>query len=485
MRRRARGWVAFGGLLLLAGCAPRVTLDPPVATPPADFSGTAMPGPGGPVSIHQNEWPNLTWWSIFEDPQLESLILEALAKNNTLTIAVRQVEIARALVRESRAGLLPQATLAPAVAWSRISNNGPALPGTEGKLLDAYALPVTLSYEFDFWNKNKLALESAQAFARASEQDWRTLYIEIVSSVATTYFNIATTLAELRITERTLAVFVDNLKFIQRQYDVGVASALDLQRAKGQVSVTQALIPDLERQAQQFQHQLAVLLGRNAGEAVGVRPLDATRAPAELPGGVPSGLLQRRPDIRAEQDRLRATAARVGVARALFFPDITLNLSAGATSISTGSLFLPGSFAMDFLASAAVPLFRGGALEANFDANVAAYRQEVAVYQQTVLVAFQETADAISQVEERTIERDRLGQAVTDQDGAYQLANRAYRAGVSSYLDVLDAERTLLIAQLAHAAVEGQRLIAMISLYKSLGGGWDASDAQPVPVSSR
>ena len=303
--------------------------------------------------------------------------------------------------------------------------------------------------------------------------------------MATTYFNIATTLAELHITERTLAVFVDNLKFIQRQYDVGVASALDLQRAKGQVSVTQAIIPDLERQAQQFQHQLAVLLGRNPGEAVGVRPLDATRAPAELPGGVPSGLLQRRPDIRAEQDRLRATAARVGVARALFFPDITLSLSAGATSISTGSLFLPGSFAMDFLASAAVPLFRGGALEANFDANVAAYRQEVAVYQQTVLTAFQETADAISQVEERTIERDRLRQAVTDQDGAYQLANRAYRAGVSSYLDVLDAERTLLVAQLAHAAVEGQRLIAMISLYKSLGGGWDASDGQPVPVSSR
>ena len=395
------------------------------------------------------------------------------------------MEIARALVRESRAGLLPQATLAPAVAWSRISNNGPALPGTQGKLLDAYALPVTLSYEFDFWNKNKLALESAQAFAAAGEQDWRTLYIEIVSSVATTYFNIATTLAELRITERTLAVFVDNLKFIQRQYDVGVASALDLQRAKAQVSTTQAILPDLERQAQQFQHQLAVLLGRNPGEAVGVRPLDATRAPAELPGGVPSGLLQRRPDIRAEQDRLRATAARVGVARALFFPDITLSLSAGATSISTGSLFLPGSFAMDFLASAAVPLFRGGALEANFDANVAAYRQEVAVYQQTVLTAFQETADAISQVEERTIERDRLRQAVTDQDGAYQLANRAYRAGVSSYLDVLDAERTLLVAELALAAVEGQRLIAMISLYKSLGGGWDASDGQPVPVSSR
>ena len=140
---------------------------------------------------------------------------------------------------------------------------------------------------------------------------------------------------------------------------------------------------------------------------------------------------------------------------------------------------------MDFLASAAVPLFRGGALEANFDANVAAYRQEVAVYQQTVLIAFRETADAISQVEELTTERDRLRQAVADQDGSYQLANRAYRAGVSSYLDVLDAERTLLVAELALAAVEGQRLIAMISLYKSLGGGWDAGDGQPVPVSSR
>ena len=188
---------------------------------------------------------------------------------------------------------------------------------------------------------------------------------------------------------------------------------------------------------------------------------------------MPSGLLQRRPDIRGQQDRLKAAAARVGVARALYFPDFTLNLAAGALSISTGSLFLPGSFTMEFLASAAEPLFRGGALEANLDANVAVYRQEVAAYQETVLVAFRETADAISQIQELTHRRDRLRQAVADQDRSYALANRAYRAGVTSFLDVLDAQRVLLAAQDALAGVEGQRLVAMISLYKSLGGGWE------------
>jgi outer membrane protein, multidrug efflux system len=478
------GRAAVVGLLLVAGCAPKVTLSPPSVEPAATFAGTAMPGPGGPVPLRQNEWPNLTWWRIFEDPQLESLIAEALAKNNNLTIAVQQVEVARALVRVRRAGLLPQATLTPAVDWTRFSNNG-LFAGLNGHLFETYNLPVTLSYEFDFWNKNKLGLESAQALAAASLQDWRTLYLAIVASVATSYFNIATTRAEIRITEQTLVSYTQNLKFIQRQYDVGVASALDLQRAKALVSTTQALLPDLQRQVQEFQHQLAVLLGRNPGEAVAVRALDDTRAPAELPGGVPSGLLERRPDIRAEQDRLRAVAARVGVARALFFPDFTLDIAAGAQSVSTGSLFLPGSFVMDFLARASVPLFRGGALEANLDANLAAYRQEVAVYQQVVLTAFQETADAISEVEELTNQRDQLRQAVADQARARQLADRSYQAGVSSYLDVLDAERTLLAAQNALASVEGRRVIAMISLYKSLGGGWDPSDARPVPVSSR
>jgi multidrug efflux system outer membrane protein len=473
---RPRRWAAFIGLTLLAGCAPKVKLEPPVVQPPAGFSGTAMPGPEGPVPIRRDEWPSLSWWKIFEDPQLESLITEALARNNNLTVAAQQVEVARALARQSRSALLPQASLAPSADWRRASNNAPTIPAARGTLDDFYSLPVTLSYEFDFWNKNKLALQSAQSLAAASEQDWRTLYIQIVSDVAATYFSIATALDEIRITEQTLDSYRENLKFVQRQYDVGTASELDRQRARTQISQTEALLPAFRLRVQELQHRLALLLGRNPGDGVPVRALLETKAPAELPGGVPSGLLQRRPDIRAQQDRVKAAAARVGVARALFFPDFTLNIAAGAVSISTGSLFLPGSFAMDFIASAVQPLFRGGALEANFDANVAAYKQEVAAYQETVLTAFRETADAISQVQELTNRRDRLRQAVGDQDRSYQLAIRSYKAGATSYLDVLDAQRNLLAAQDALSAVEGQRFVAMISLYKSLGGGWDAAE---------
>lgn len=461
-------------MVLLAGCAPNAKLEPPRVEPPASFSGSAMPAPDGPVPIRQNEWPNLTWWKIFEDPQLETLMAEALARNNTLAVAAQQVEVARALARQSRAPLLPQANLAPLIDWRRTSNNAPTIPAARGTLDDFYAVPVTLGYEFDFWNKNKLALQSAQSRAAASEQDWRTLYIQIVSGVAATYFNISTALEELRITEQTLESYREYLRYVQRQYDVGVASEFDLQRTKTQISRTEAVLPDVRLRVQELQHGLAVLLGRNPGEAVAVRPLLETKVPGELPGGVPSGLLQRRPDIRASQDRVKAAAARVGVARALYFPDFTLNIAAGAVSISTGSLFLPGSFAMDFLASAVQPLFRGGALEANFDANVAAYKQEVAAYQETVLTAFRETADAISQVQELTQRRGRLRQAVADEERSYALANRSYRAGASSSLDVLDAQRSLLVAQNALAAVEGRRLIGMISLYKSLGGGWDA-----------
>jgi multidrug efflux system outer membrane protein len=332
---------------------------------------------------------------------------------------------------------------------------------------------VTLNYEFDFWDKNKLAYQSAQLLAAASEQDWRTIHIGIVSSVAATYFNIATALAELRVADATLASYREYLAVTRRRFEVGVSPALDVQRTKSQISVTEALIPVFRLRAEELQHQLAVLLGRNPGDAVPVRPLDAVTVPTELPGGVPSGLLQRRPDIRAQQERVQAAATRVGVARALYFPQFTLNLSVGAVALSPENLFLPGSFAMDFLAQAVAPLFRGGELEANFNANVAAYKQEIAAYQQTVLVAFRETHDAIAQTQELTHQRDRLRQAVADEERSYQLATRSYVGGASSYLEVLDAQRALLLAQSALVSVEGRRLVAMISLYKSLGGGWE------------
>jgi multidrug efflux system outer membrane protein len=466
-----RWLAAVVGLAVLGGCAPRVTLEPPQVEAPPTLEGTAVPALLGPVAIRRDEWPDLTWWKIFEDPQLEALIGEALARNNNLAVARQQVEVARALARRSRAALLPQAALAPAIQWQRTSNNDPGVPG--GGLDDSYTMPVVLSYEFDFWSKNKLAFQSAQSVAAATEQDWRTLYIQIVSSVATVYFNIATTDAQLAIIERTLESFRENLKLVQRQYVVGTASELDLQRAKTQVSTTEALIPGLRLRSELLHHQLSVLLGKNPGDAVGIRALDQTKAPLELPGGFPGGLLQRRPDIQASQKRLQAAAARVGVARAQFFPDFRVDITAGAVAISTGSLFLPGSFAMQFLASAFQPLFQGGALEANLDANVAAYRQEAAAYRETVLVAFREMADAISQVQELTNTRDRLRQAVDDQQRSYTLADRSYRGGVSSYLDVLDAERNLLSAQNALAEADGLRVVAMVSLYKSLGGGWD------------
>jgi multidrug efflux system outer membrane protein len=459
-------------VFVLAACAPKVKLEPATVEPRASFAGTATPMLDGPVPIRENVWPSPDWWQVFEDPQLAALVIEALRQNNNLAVAAQQIEVARALAMQNRAALLPQATLVPAITWSRISNNAPVIPGSRGLLTDAYFLPVTLSYEFDFWDKNKLALQSAQALAAASEHDWRTLYIEIASSVATTYFNIATTLAEIQVAEETLRSFREYLRVVQRRYDVGIASALDLQSVKAQISTTEATIPELRLRGEELQHSLAVLLGRNPGDAVDVRALDATRAPVELPGGVPSGLLQRRPDIRAQQDRVQAAAARVGVARALYFPDFTINLAAGAASISTGSLFLPGSFAMDFLAAAAVPLFRGGALEANLNANIAGYKQEVAAYQQVVLVAFQETQDAIAQVQELTRQRDQLRQAVAEEERLLALANRSYDAGLSSYLEVLDAERNLLAARNSLVGVEGRRLVAMISLYKSLGGGW-------------
>ncbi len=456
--------------MVAAACAPRVKLDPPRSDVPASFRGSAVPG--GTVGLRDNEWPSLEWWTVFEDPALEAIIEEAVATNRSLEIAARQVEVARAGALGARAPLFPQVTLAPGVSWQRTSENGPVAPASRGQLTDSYAVPLTLSYELDFWGKNKLAFQSAQSLALATEADWRTLEIEIVAAVASTYFGIVTTLAEIHVAEQTLASYQSYLNLLQRRLEAGAASELEVQRIRAQISLTEAIIPGLRLRAQELQHRLAVLVGRNPGEAVVVRPLEATRAPIELPGGVPSGLLQRRPDIRAQQDRLQASAARVGVARALYFPSFTIDLAAGASSVAAKTLFFPESFAMDLLAQAAAPIFRGGALDANLDANVAAYRQAVAAYEQSILVAVQETQDAISQIQELTAQRDQLRRAVAEEERAFRLVNRAFEGGVSSYLEVLDVERSLLADRASLTVVEGRRLVAMVSLFKSLGGGW-------------
>jgi NodT family efflux transporter outer membrane factor (OMF) lipoprotein len=468
LRTRAE---ALGAVLVIAtGCAPAVTLDAPRAGLPASFRGSAVPG--GKVDIRENEWPSLDWWKVFEDPVLDALIRESVVSNRSLEIAARQVEVARAVALGARAPLFPQVTAIPGVSWQRVSDNAPFQTTSRGQTLDSYAIPITLSYELDFWGKNKLAFQSAQSLALATEADWRTLQIEIVAAVASTYFGIVTTLAEIRVAEQTLDSYRSYLDLLERRLAAGAASELELQRIRAQISLTEAIIPGLRRRGQELQHRLAVLAGRNPGDAVTVRPLEVTRLPAELPGGVPSGLLHRRPDVQAQQERVQAAAALVGVARALYFPSFTIDLAAGASSIAAKTLFFPESFAVDLLAQAAVPIFRGGALDANLDANVAAYKQAVAAYEQSILVALQETQDAVSQIQELTTQRDELRQAVAEEERSYRLVNRAYEGGVSSYLEVLDVERSLLTDRAALTVVEGARLVAMVSLFKSLGGGW-------------
>jgi multidrug efflux system outer membrane protein len=468
---RRRGARALGAVLVVAaGCAPDVKLDPPRAGLPPSFRGPAVPG--GTVDIRESQWPSPDWWKVFEDPALDALIRESLGANRGLEVAARQVEVARAIALGARAPLFPEVTAVPGVGWLRVSENAPFLTAARGQTLDTYAIPITLGYEVDFWSKNKLAFQSAQSLALATEADWRTLQIEIVAAVASTYFGIVTTLAEIQVAEQTLASYRSYLSLLERRLAAGAASELEVQRIRAQISLTEAIIPGLRRRGQELQHRLAVLVGRNPGDDVAVRPLETTRVPAELPGGVPSGLLHRRPDIQAQQERVKAAAARVGVARALYFPTFTIDLAAGASSVAFKTLFFPESFAVDLLAQAAVPIFRGGALDANLDANLAAYKQAVAAYEQAVLVALQETMDAVSQIQELTAQRDELRQAVAEEERSYRLVSRAYEGGISSYLEVLDVERSLLQDRAALTVVEGARLVAMVSLFKSLGGGW-------------
>ncbi len=457
------------GLLLLNGCAvgPRYS-KPPASTPPA-YKETP---PNWKQAQPADQIVRGKWWEVFHDPQLDSLEEQVNVSNQTLKAAQAQFAQARAFLRLNRADLYP--TLNAGVSATRVhqSQNRP-LSGSTNVYTDL-VLPFDVSYEADVWGRVRRTVEAARSSAQASAADVESVSLSLHAELAVDYFQLRTLDAEERLLNSTVAAFEKALELTQNRYTGGVASAVDVAQAQTQLETTRAQAVDLLVQRAQFEHAIATLIGKPAS-SFSLAPAPWTAPPPQVPTGLPSELLERRPDIAGAERRVSAANAQIGVARAAYFPQITLNATGGFESTSvTNWLSGPSGFAAAGL-SALVTVFDVGRRRALNEQAAAAYDQSVATYRQTILNAFQEVEDNLAAL--RILENEARVQdvAVTAAEHSLELSNNRYKGGVSSYLEVITAQSTALADERAAVDILRRRMTASVLLIKALGGGWDVS----------
>jgi multidrug efflux system outer membrane protein len=466
---RAAPLLALALSTLLAACA-AVGPDyqrPPVETPPA-WSVEAPWRPAAPADAE----PKGDWWLRFGDPQLDALQRQAAAGNQTLALAGARLEQARAVLRVAGAGLLPSATLQARQSRARISANRPltSYSGTNFAVVqDDSVLSLGVAWELDVAGRIRRAIESAEASAEQSAADLGNAQLLVQTDLATAYFNLRATDIELDALARSIALQRRALDFVGTRYELGASSGVEVaqQRALLDTTLTQAEI--LRRQRGPFEHAIATLTGTPAPRFA-LAPDTRIPAAPPIPIGIPSDVLERRPDVAAAERAMAAANAQIGVATAAWYPSITLNPSVGFESRAFESLFSAPSVLWSLGAQLAQPLFSAGRIRGNVDVARAAYDATVAGYRRTVLVAMQEVEDGISSIAalERANERSRI--AVESARRVLDLSTARYEGGATTFLDVIAAQQTLLTAERLDAQVAGQRAIASVFLVKALGG---------------
>lgn len=426
---------------------------------------------------------DLGWWELFQDENLQALIRKALVENKDVRIAVARVRESRALLAATGADLFPQIDGKASLQRNQVSQavvrqfglgsglpqggNVPQIPATT-----QFRATADLSFELDFWGRLRRATEAAQADLLARESASRTVVLTLVSDLAKAYFELQELDFQLELAKSTLKTRQEALDLIRLRKLVGQRSTLEIRRAEQDVSRAQAVIPDLERQIGQKEHQLTLLMGRNPARIIRGTSLRDHPLPPKVPAGLPSALLGRRPDIVEAEQRLVAANAKIGVAKAAFFPQISLTGNFGAQSLQFADLFVGSSRVWMFGPTLTVPIFNMGRNRANLEISRAQQEQALASYERTIQQAFREVEDALlahQKIQEVRTEQERLIKLSRE---ALELAQLEYLNGKASYLEVLVAQREALNAEMALAQTQRNHLLAVVQLYKSLGGGW-------------
>ncbi len=466
--RRALPVAMSAAALLASGCMVGPNYHKPsVPTPPA-FTEPTEPASVGPEAIGYSDW-----WKVFHDPTLDDLEIKADAANRDIKIAMAHVDEAAAATNAAHSYLLPTVSAGPSVSRTREAQDRPNNGNTQGKAAtyNDIQLPLLASYEIDAWGRIRRSVESARATQQATEADLRFVRLSVEATVAIDYYQLRQIDQQLKIVDGTLADFSKALALTTSRYQKGLNSDLEVQQAKTLLDQTTTQKQVLQTQRAQLEHAIAVLLGRPV-EGFSLPDQPYNPAPPVVPIGLPSDLLERRPDI-AEADRnVAAATAQIGVAKAAYFPQLSLTGLVGYESTNATSLLNWQNTMASLGGSVVAPLFTGGRLRAGVDQARAFYRQSLAQYEKTVLVAYQEVEDQLAALHFLEGESQSEASAVLDARRAEEIAMQRYKVGLVGYLDVVYAQETELSNEQTAAQISGQRLVASVVLIKALGGGW-------------
>lgn len=461
MSKRIGPVLLLGSLAPLAGCVQGPDYERPAVAVPDEFRFRDATAPFAAD-------PGV-WWQAFGDPTLDALVDEALASNRDLRIATARVDEAAAIVGGTRAQGLPQVGYGVQASRQRTSEPGsaPFVGDTRSSLGGVLAA----SWEIDLWGRIARETEAARANLLATEQARRGVTLTLISSVIVGYLNLLDLDERLRISEETVAGRKRYVELFEVRLRGGVISDFEMAQVRAEYETTLATLPELRRQIALQEDALSVLLGRNPGPVARPTTLDRLVRP-EVPGGLPSELLTRRPDILQAEQNLVASNAMIGAVRAQYFPRISLTSVLGLASAALGGLFSGSARTWSFAGEIAGPIYTGGGLEAATAQTLARRDQALAAYELTVQNAFRDTDDALVSLQTAGEVEDIQRRRVRSLETGVRLAHERYENGYSDTLDVLDTERGLLNAQLAHAAARADRYRALVSLYRALGGDW-------------
>ena len=466
---RKRSFVATAIIILLSGCMIGPDYRRPAVTMPDAFRGAAAAITPDAQSIAE-----LKWFEVFQDEQLQELIRTALAQNYDLRDAVARVDAARANLGITQADQYPNFGIGADVTSSELSRQGQfTIPrGTSRQRTFGTVFLNLFSFELDIWGRLRRATEAARADLLGADWTRKAVVTTLISDVATAYFSLLELDMELEIAKNTFITRAESLRVIRVQQLGGVATLLDVRQGEQLVYTAAVSIPDAERQIEQTENQISFLLGQNPGSISRSHLLTEQQTPPEVPAGLPSKLLERRPDIRAAEQNLVAANAIIGVAKAAYFPQITLTGEFGYQSTALANLFSGSRRIWSFIPQITQPIFAGGRITSGVDLAEAQQRSALAQYEGAVQAGFRDVSDALVQyqrIKEIRTQRELLVTALQDRK---RLAYLRYRGGVDTMLNALTSDQDLFVAELSLAQTRRDELLSLVQLYKALGGGW-------------
>ena len=455
-------YLSLAALLALSGCLLGPNYERPAVDAPPAFRF---------AESDAKDLVNTAWWEQFQDPALNALIATALADNKDVKIAAARVEQFLGQFVTTRSQLFPQVAAGFDAQRQRVPLGSTQLPSGVGPVFNQFQATLSASWEIDFFGKLRRQTEAARASLLASEEGRRATILTLVASVASSYVNLLSLDRQLDIAKSTAASRAASVHVFQLRFSGGEVSQMELAQSQSEYEASLATIPQIELQIAQQEDALSVLLGRNPGPILRGRELTELAVPA-VPVGLPSDLLERRPDLRQAEQNLIAANALIGAARALYFPDISLTGLFGTASGQFSKLFTGPSRVWSFAGSLTVPIFTAGSISGQVSQAEAQQQQALFQYQQSIQTAFQEVDDALIALQKSREQLVVQGRQVEALKTYSRLARLRYEGGYTSYIEVLDAERSLFNAQLSYTQTNGLVFSSLIGLYKAMGGGW-------------